>query len=157
MRSVQSLLCMSLLACVSSAIPQESLCDPCVDSPVRTLTVVRGDTEQPSARWFVSRIREMGGELKDIAHDCKASQTTVLEGISFAVRACNWGGRYPALLFTTTDSGNEDSLVVLAANGSTLEILFAEPPSQAVFRVFDGISPADFQGIFLEFSQPPEG
>ena len=98
----------------------------------------------------------MGGELSDLVHDCGASKTKSLEQISFSVRACNWGGRYPALLFAPASSNNEGSLVVLASNGSTLEVLFDEPPSRSMFEVFDGLLPEDFDEMFLEFSKQPE-
>jgi hypothetical protein len=99
----------------------------------------------------------LGGKLRDITHDCGISRTKSYGQISFSVRACTWGGRYPALLFEPVSLDDAGSLVVLASNGSTVEVLFKEPPSASFVRIFSGLLKEDFDEILLQISEQSEG
>jgi hypothetical protein len=140
-------------------VSQESLCNPCIDKPetIQRVEVVRGNVAPPSAADVASRIKELGGELRDITHDCGISRTKSLGEIDFSTTACNWGGRYPALLFEPIGSAGEGSFVLLASNGSTLAVLFSEAPSASFVRIFSGLLKEDFDELFREISEPPTG
>lgn len=155
MRFARRLLETLLLIYVSAAASQEPLCNPCVDGPGsnRTTTVVERNVAAPSAGQIASRIRELGGELRDITHDCGTARTKIYGQTGFSVRACKWGGRYPALLVQPVGSDGAGSVVVLAANGSTIEVLFEGAASAPLVQTFSGLLKEDFDRMFLEISE----
>lgn len=155
MKFAKRLLGILLLISASAATSQESLCTPCVDAPetIPRVKAVERNVVAPSASHVASRIRELGGELRDIAHDCGSAQTKRYGQMSFSVKACKWGGRYPALLVEPVSSNDAGSLVVLAANGSTVEVLFEDNASARLVRIFSGLLKEDFDEMFLEITR----
>ena len=156
MRFVTPILAVSLLLSTSAAPSQEPVCRPCIAVPA---TVTRGRKNATSVRAsdIASRLQELGGEFRDIVHDCGVAVTKRLEQISFSARACSWGGRYPALLFEPVSSDDPSPLVVLAANGATVEVLFEHPPSGAFVRIFGGLLRKDFDELFFEIREQSGG
>ena len=154
MKFARHLLGLVLLIAASAATSQQPLCNPCIDRPgsIRTTTVVESNTAPSRAGHIASRILELGGELRDIAHDCGVAKTKSYAQISFSVRACKWGGRYPALLVEPV-SADDGSLVVLAASGSSVEVLFEDTASAQLVQIFSGLLKEDFDRMYQENSK----
>ena len=158
MRLATSLPGMLLLMSVSLAFAQEPRCDPCTDGPemIRNPVRLESSTARPSPSEVAAIIRQLGGELRDITHDCGAPRIESYRQISFSVRACSWRGRYPALLFEPVDP-DDGTLVVLASNGNSLEALFEDAAPPSLVEILSGLLKEDFDKMYLELSSPAEG
>lgn len=160
MTCARSLIGMLLVMSTALALAQEPTCDPCVDGPEAFGNPVRldFDTVPSSASQIASRIREFGGRLRDITHDCGISRNTRYAEIDFSVRACSWGGRYPALLLEPIGADSTAATsVLLASNGEVLEVLFDGDAPAALVESFSGLLKEDFDEMFQELRDPADG
>jgi len=159
MRSTRQILGMLLLTAAGAAASQDRLCNPCIDRPetIQRTTTIERNVVSPSASQVASRIRELGGELRDITHDCGIPTTRSYGQISFSVSACNWGGRFPALLLEPAGLDDSVTLVVLAAKGSTVEVLFEEAASASMVRIFSGLLKEDFDRMYRDVIAQGDG
>jgi hypothetical protein len=102
-------------------------------------------------------VRQFGGGLRDMTHDCGVARSATYAQARFSVRACSWGGRYPALLFEPIDAEDSGSLVLLASNGARLEVLFEDEAPASLVESLSGLLLEDFNEMYREFSAPPDG
>jgi hypothetical protein len=159
MRSSITVAGLSLLLFAPFVSSQSPRCATCSDGPeMRRLPVrVEGNRVAIGPSQIASRLREAGGELRDVVHDCGRSMPSTHDGVVFLARACKWGGRYPALLIESTEPDDNPSYAVLALDGNTLEVLFDGPSPDAFVRTFAGFLKADFDEMFRSLSDPSDG
>lgn len=156
MRFAKTLPAMSLLVFTLLALAQDFPRGPGIDRPetLRNPDRLQSGSGRLGPNELAVRIRELGGELRDLTHDCGAARNTTYGQIEFLVRACSWGGRYPALLLEPLDP-DDGPLVVVASNGSRLEVLFEDAAPESLVEELSGLLKEDFDEMFRDLSPTP--
>jgi hypothetical protein len=168
MRRLGQLIGVLLLVPAAAGMAQEFNCDFCMDGPEmfpdvpvlrdpgqgRTLTLVSRDPDAVhiSPLRIAELIRQSGGTLIEMTHDCGAAAAATYGGLDWVVSACRWGGRYPALVVRGSDAAAPGPVVVLASTGEEFELLAEGNTPDAAIDDLRALSKSELDELLSELA-----